>query len=197
MLGLFDRGQRHPEKAEENHVFDRPEAFMQAPGQGPLRHAQLARDAVGQLLQRAKRAEPAAIGPAPPKNQRCSDCEPQDKGQRIEQERLPAEIRGQRAKERHQVHDRELRIGIPAQKHQRDREKPHAEPCCRPLRTHEIALEKEGEGEDREHRAKTCDFGSLVAPDTGPESGLRRALGDGFGGHNGRRTGDGAQVGGR
>ena len=71
---------------------------------------------------RAKRAEPAAIGPAPPEQQRRRDREPQDEGQRVQQERLPAEAADQRAEQRHQVDDRQLRIGIPAQEDQRDRQ---------------------------------------------------------------------------
>ena len=45
------------------------------------------------LLQGAEGAEPAAIGPASPEQQRGGDAEPQDEGQRVQKEGLPAETR--------------------------------------------------------------------------------------------------------
>ena len=56
---------------------------------------------IGQSLQRAEGAQPTAIGPPAPEQQRRRHREPQDEGQRVEQECLPAEIGGQRAEQRH------------------------------------------------------------------------------------------------
>lgn len=93
MFGLFDAHQAGAEKPEEDHVFDRPQAFVQAPGQGPLRDLQGAGDLVGDFLQRAKGAEPAAIGTTAPEQQGGGQREPQDEGQRVQKERLPREAR--------------------------------------------------------------------------------------------------------
>ncbi len=49
LRGLHAR-QRDAEKAEEDHVFERPEPFVQAPGQGPLRDVQRLGDAVQKFL---------------------------------------------------------------------------------------------------------------------------------------------------
>ena len=126
-------------------------------------------------MQRAKGAEPAAIGPTPPKQQGGREREPQNKRQRVEQKRLPREPRHQRAKQRHDVDHRQLRVGVPAKEKQRDRQEPDAEPEECALIPGGKALEKEHQRQDRQHCGQHGNFNLFALPDALPK-GLLRAL---------------------
>ncbi len=176
MFGLLDAHQRDAEKTEKDHVFDRPEALVQAPGQRPLRNAQLARDLVGQFLQGAEGAEPAAIGAPTPEKQRGGNGKPKDKGQRIQQERLPAEAVHQAAEQCHQVDDRKLRIGVPAEKDQCECQEDNTEDIKALGVLDRISLEEEHACQHHQHGGENHDLQLGIAPDAFPEICLRAHL---------------------
>ena len=122
-----------------------------------------------ELLQRAERAEPAAIGAAPPEEQRRRDAEPEDEDQRVDQERVPAELRRQRIGEGEDVDDGKLRVGDPADPDQREGQEADAKPEDRPLAARQRHLEEEDSGEHAERRGQRADLELAVAPDPLPE----------------------------
>ncbi|MCY1301223.1 hypothetical protein D9M70_508210 [compost metagenome] len=145
---------------------------MQAPGQRPLRDTQLTRDLVGQFLQGAERAEPAAISSPSPEQERCGNGEPQDEGKRVEQKSLPAEAVDQTPEERHQIDDRKLRVGIPAKEDQRHRQEDYAKDVERPGVPDRIGLEEEHRRQHNEHGAQHDNLQLRVVPDAFPQIGL-------------------------
>ncbi len=79
---------------------------MKAPRECPLRHLEEACDLVSDLLQCAKRAEPATKTTTAPEQQGHSNRCPQNEYQWVHQEGIPTETRDQRRTKRHQVHHR-------------------------------------------------------------------------------------------
>ena len=177
LFGEGDGRQRDAEEAEEDHVFQRPEPFVKAPGQFHLRDFEQPSDAVGQFLKRSERTKPAAIGPAPPEQKGGGDGEPLDKDQRIEKEGIPGKARAQGTGQRHQVHHGKLRVHHPAQPDEREGQEPHPEPEIGALVPGDLHLEEEDAGQKRQHHAEDADFDGLVAPDALPEGGFGLGLG--------------------
>ena len=68
------------------------------------------------------------IGAAVPEQQRRGGREPQDEDQRRHQEVVPAEVRPQRVEEGEDVDDRQLRLGVPADPQQGERQETQPNP---------------------------------------------------------------------
>ena len=82
----------------------------------------------------------------------------------------------QRIDEGQDIDHRKLRIGIPAEEDQRDREEGDAEDIEALGVLHRIGLEEEHARQHDQHGAEHDDLQLGIAPDALPEIGLRRAL---------------------
>ena len=175
------------EDGHEERVFDHPEPFVQGLRHGDLAEAKTSGGGIGQFLQRAERAEPAAIdAPAPEQHAKRGEA-PEDEDHRLDQEGFPAEAGQQRMDEGHDLHHRKLAVQ-PHAEHEEGRGQegqppglPQAGAAGDPF------LGEEDQGEDGQHQGDHGDPGAPLCPGLRPQRlGLRRrgqaeGLGQGIG----------------
>ncbi|CAM4107566.1 hypothetical protein ACMU6081_27640 [Achromobacter mucicolens] len=168
LLGDRQVIQREAEKQQEDHVLERGQPLRHTVADLQLTHAQPPRDAVGQFLQRAERAQPAAERAAVPEHHGDGGGAPQDEHQRVHQEVFPAEIGAQGREERQHVHDGQLRLAVPADPEQREGKEGQAQAVVQQRARRELVLKEEDAYKHRQGDGQDGDLAGLAVPDLFP-----------------------------
>ncbi|MNT08553.1 hypothetical protein D3C72_1432980 [compost metagenome] len=171
--------QREAEQQQEDDVLQGRQPLVHAVADLQLAHAQALGDAVGEFLQGAERAQPAAERTPVPEHHGDRGGAPQDEHQRVHQEVLPAEIRAQGREERQHVDDGQLRLAVPADPEQRERQERQAQPVVQEGAGGKLVLEEEDADQHRQRNGQDGDLASLALPDLLPQG--RRGVGLGRG----------------
>ena len=134
-----------------------------------LFHPQFFGDAVGQLLQRTEGAEPAAECTAVPQQHGCSGKQPQDEHDRIHQEEVPTEFGQDGGEQGQRIHDRQLRLSVPADINQSKCQEYQAETVVPFFVTDNPVLEQEYQKQDGQCDADYDDLTLFRFPDLFPK----------------------------
>ncbi|MOA21822.1 hypothetical protein D3C78_1423360 [compost metagenome] len=138
---------------------------MDREGQFELRHLELARGFVEQLLQGAERAEPAAEHAASPEQDAGGGEGPEDEQHRVDEEQFPTEAFEQRMDEGQHVDHRQLPQAVPADIHQGEQQVATAQPVQQLRPAGQVVLQEENHGEQAQGAEQHADLEALLVPD--------------------------------
>ncbi len=157
-------------------VLAHPQALLQRDRRVPLRHAQRAGELAEQFLQRAERAQPAAEHAAPDQHHRDERVAGDDDHQRLGKVETNPGVIERRPHIVHDIDDRELHAGGPAEPDQNNQQESSAHEPVGDARARQRRLEDEDQSEHRQEHGQNRNVDPRVAPGLDPGGDGRQQL---------------------